>query len=68
VGEPHPEDTVEILGDPHIVSRIDGGVHGDVATCAVALNAIPLVLKAAPGLKTMIDLPLPACSLRSAGF
>ena len=60
VGEPHPEDTVEIIGEPHIVSRIAGGVHGDIATCAVALNAIPLVLKAEPGLKTMIDLPLPA--------
>jgi hypothetical protein len=60
VGEPHPEDTVEILGEPHIVSRIAGGVHGDVATCAVALNAIPVLLKAEPGLRTMIDLPLPA--------
>ena len=68
VGEPHPEDTVEILGEPPIVSRIAGGVHGDIATCAVALNVIPLVLKAEPGLKTMIDLPLPACNPRSAGF
>jgi len=62
VGEPHPEDTVEILGDPPIVSRITGGVHGDIATCAVALNAIPLLLKGEPGLKTMIDLPLPGFS------
>jgi 4-hydroxy-tetrahydrodipicolinate reductase len=57
VGEEHPEDTVEILGEPHIVSTITGGVHGDVATCAVALNAIPVLLKAEPGLRTMIDLP-----------
>jgi hypothetical protein len=28
----------------------------------VALNAIPLLLKAEPGLKTMIDLPLPGFS------
>jgi hypothetical protein len=62
IGEPNPEDTVEILGEPHIVSRIAGGVHGDLATCAVALNAIPVLLKAEPGLKTMIDLPLPAYS------
>ena len=57
IGEPHPEDTVEILGQPHIVSTVAGGVHGDVATCALALNAIPAILKAEPGLRTMIDLP-----------
>jgi len=63
IGERDPEDTVEILGEPHIVSTIAGGVHGDVATCAVALNAVPLILKAEPGLRTMIDLPPVACSL-----
>jgi len=63
VGEPHPEDTVEILGEPHIVSRVAGGVHGDIATCAIALNAIPVLLKAEPGLRTMIDLPPIAYSL-----
>jgi hypothetical protein len=63
VGEPHPEDTVEILGEPHIVSMVAGGVHGDVATCAIALNAIPVLLKAQPGLRTMIDLPPIAWSL-----
>ena len=63
VGEPHPEDTVEILGEPHIVSTVSGGVHGDVATCAIVLNAIPVLLKAEPGLRTMIDLPPIACSL-----
>jgi hypothetical protein len=63
LGEPHPEDTVEILGEPHIVSTVPGGVHGDVATCALALNAIPVLLKAEPGLRTMIDLPPIAYSL-----
>jgi hypothetical protein len=63
VGEPHPEDTVEILGQPHIVSTVAGGVHGDAATCAIALNATAAVLKAEPGLRTMIDLPPIAYSL-----
>jgi hypothetical protein len=63
VGELYPEDTVEILGEPHIVSTVAGGVHGDIASCAVALNAIPVLLKAEPGLRTMIDLPPVACSL-----
>ena len=56
VGEPSPEDTVELLGIPHIVSTIQGGVHGDVATCAITLNAVGQVLRAEPGLRTMVDL------------
>lgn len=56
VGEPSPEDTVEILGEPHLVSSVAGGVHGDTATCAITLNAIERVLKAAPGLRTMADI------------
>ena len=57
VGEPEPHDTVEILGEPNVVSSIKGGVNGDLATCAIALNAIHSVLGAGPGLKTMVDIP-----------
>jgi 4-hydroxy-tetrahydrodipicolinate reductase len=57
IAEPSPEDTVELLGTPHIVSTIRGGVHGDVATCAITLNSIGQVLHAEPGLRTMVDLP-----------
>ncbi|UCF98676.1 MAG: hypothetical protein JSV89_03850 [Spirochaetaceae bacterium] len=63
IGEAHPEDTVEIFGEPNILSTIPGGVHGDIATSAIALNAIPILLRAEPGLKTMIDLPRVAFSL-----
>ncbi|MFX0199957.1 MAG: hypothetical protein ACFFCW_27870 [Candidatus Hodarchaeota archaeon] len=42
---------------------MDGGVHGDWGTIAMVLNAIPKVLKAAPGLLTMIDLPCPCAAL-----
>jgi len=58
IGEPQSEDTVEIAGRPPIVSTIRGGVNGDVATCAITLNAVPRVLEASPGLKTMLDIPL----------
>ena len=51
-------DEVNITGNPNINSRIEGGVNGDVATCSIVLNTIPVVLKASPGLKTMKDLPL----------
>ena len=58
VGEPESYDEIIIAGNPNINSRIAGGVNGDVATCAIVLNAIPQVLRAQPGLHTMADIPL----------
>ncbi len=58
VGEPGPEDTVEITGTPTVRSTMKGGLNGDVATCAITLNAIPRLLAAGPGLHTMTDVPL----------
>ncbi len=61
VGEPASFDEVEIEGAPGLRSRIEGGVNGDAATCAIVLNALPAILRAAPGLHTMVDMPLPSC-------
>ena len=58
VGAPDPQDTVDIEGDPPVHMRITGGLHGDVATAAIAVNAIPSVMRAAPGLASMRDVPL----------
>lgn len=58
VGELESYDEIEIFGTPHIRSRIMGGVHGDVATCSIILNACHSILKAAPGLRTMADVPM----------
>jgi 4-hydroxy-tetrahydrodipicolinate reductase len=55
VGESASYDEVLIEGMPRICSRIEGGVNGDVATCAITLNAIPQLLRSTPGLKTMVD-------------
>lgn len=57
VGEPESYDQVQIDGEPPIQSRIAGGVNGDIATCAITLNAARCVLAAGPGLKTMSDAP-----------
>lgn len=57
VGEPESYDRVEIDGDPPISSTVKGGVHGDVATCAIVLNAVRSIQAAAPGLRTMLDVP-----------
>jgi hypothetical protein len=58
VGEPESYDEIEIFGTPHIRSRIMKGIHGDIATCAIILNACKSILKASPGLRTMADIPL----------
>ncbi len=59
IGAQDPKDSVEIEGDPKITLTIPGGVPGDIATVAILVNAIPLVIQAEPGLKTMLDLPIP---------
>ena len=57
VGEPKSYDQARIEGRPKIVSTIEGGVNGDIATCAIVLNAAHAILGASPGLKTMLDVP-----------
>ncbi|MEL6865984.1 MAG: dihydrodipicolinate reductase [Bacteroidota bacterium] len=58
VGALESYDEVRIHGTPMITSRIAHGVNGDIATCAIAINAIPQLLRCTPGLKTMGDIPL----------
>ena len=60
LGAPESYDSVLIEGTPRIYSKIDGGVHGDIATASVTVNSIPAVLSAAPGLRTMRDMRLPS--------
>jgi 4-hydroxy-tetrahydrodipicolinate reductase len=60
VGEPESYDEVRIEGEPAFSSKIAGGINGDIATCAVTLNTVRSILGAAPGLRTMADLPAPA--------
>lgn len=60
VGEPESYEEVRIEGEPSFSSRIAGGINGDLATCAVTLNAVRSILEVGPGLKTMADLPVPS--------
>lgn len=57
IGEPASYDEVRISGAPNVHSRIEGGVNGDVATCAITINTIRALLKASPGLHTMGSIP-----------
>lgn len=58
VGAKQPADTIELHGEPNLKITIPGGTHGDIATAAVAVNAIPAILAAPAGLRTVRDLPL----------
>jgi 4-hydroxy-tetrahydrodipicolinate reductase len=53
-------DSVTIEGSPRLCVKAAGGYHGDIATAAIAVNTIPRVLGAAPGLHTMRSLALPS--------
>jgi hypothetical protein len=58
LGAPESYDAVTIDGSPRITQRVSGGIHGDVATASIAVNAVPQMLRVAPGLRTMIDMPI----------
>ncbi|HEX4189848.1 MAG TPA: diacylglycerol kinase [Marmoricola sp.] len=57
---------VEITGEPsYVVDVVPSSEHGDhnhaaiVAACGRIVNTIPDVIKAAPGIRTTLELPLP---------
>lgn len=58
VGAKQPADSIEFKGEPNLSLVIPGGTHGDVATAAVVVNAIPAIVAAPAGLRTSRDLPL----------
>jgi len=58
VGAQESNDTIELRGEPNLALTIPGGTHGDIATAALVVNAIPAILAAPAGLKTSRDLPL----------
>jgi len=60
LGAPESFDSVLIDGSPRIYSKVQGGIHGDIATASMTVNSIPHVIAAAPGLRTMRDMPLPS--------
>src|ERR1051325_6595518 len=51
-------DRVIVRGTPDVEMEIKGGIHGDRATAAMVVNAIPRVISARPGVLTMDDIPV----------
>jgi hypothetical protein len=52
-------DYITIKGTPEVNMSIKPEVDGGLGTIAMCVNMIPHVINAKPGLKTMIDLPVP---------
>lgn len=52
-------DYIHLYGTPAIHMAITPEVEGGLGTIAICVNMIPHVMNANPGLKTMIDLPVP---------
>jgi 4-hydroxy-tetrahydrodipicolinate reductase len=51
------EDTIRFSGKPNLEVKLRG-TNGDIATVAIAVNAVRRVKEAVPGLVTMPDLPI----------
>jgi 4-hydroxy-tetrahydrodipicolinate reductase len=59
VGAASSYDAVEVDGDPPIDLRVRNGIFGDTATVGMLVNTMPIAAETQPGLKTMMDLPVP---------
>jgi len=61
-------DYIHIYGDPEVNMAIKPEIAGGKATIAIAVNMIPHVVAATPGLKRMIDLPAPAALMGESAY
>ncbi|PQJ79714.1 NAD(P)H-dependent amine dehydrogenase family protein [Polaribacter porphyrae] len=59
IGEKKSFDKVSIKGVPNFSSEIEGGINGDIGTCAITINCINSILKAPAGLQTMSSIAVP---------
>ncbi len=62
VGAEKEYDSISIKGVPNVNQKITPCVHGDQATVAMVVNAIPRVVRAPPGLTTMKDMQVPSAT------
>jgi 4-hydroxy-tetrahydrodipicolinate reductase len=61
-------DYINIYGKPEIHMAIKPEIAGGIATMGVAVNMIPHVVAATPGLKRMVDLPTPAALMGASAY
>lgn len=58
VGLEDTHDAIVVTGTPPIDVLIRGGIHGDLATAALVMRTVSAVRGLAPGLRTVLDLPV----------
>jgi 2,4-diaminopentanoate dehydrogenase len=61
-------DYINIFGKPEVHMAIKPEYPGGVATMGIAVNMIPHVVAATPGMKRMIDLPCPAALMGESAY
>ena len=61
-------DYIHIYGDPEVNMTIKPEIAGGKATIGIAVNVIPIIVAATPGLKRMIDLPTPAALMGESAY
>jgi len=61
-------DYIHVYGKPDIHLAIKPEIAGGIATMGLAVNMIPHVYAATPGLKRMIDLPVPAALMGESAY
>jgi 4-hydroxy-tetrahydrodipicolinate reductase len=59
VGAKKPYDRITVKGRPDITLLFENGVAGDEATIAMLVAMVPSMMKLEPGLRTMVDCPVP---------
>ena len=61
-------DYINVYGKPEIHMSTGPEIAGGIATMGVAVNMIPHVVAATPGLKSMVDLPVPAALMGASAY
>lgn len=61
-------DYIHIFGKPEIHMATGPEIAGGIATMGLAVNMIPHVVAATPGLKNMMDLPVPAALMGETAY
>ncbi|MGL5406061.1 MAG: 2,4-diaminopentanoate dehydrogenase [Propionibacteriaceae bacterium] len=61
-------DYIKIHGTPEVSMAITPEYAGGVATKGIAVNTVPLIVAATPGLKNMLDLPVPAALMGPSAY
>ena len=61
-------DYIHIYGKPEIHMAVKPEIAGGIATMGITVNMIPHVVAATPGLKRMIDLPVPAALMGETAY